>query len=79
MLKLCWIAFAAPRKSYRIGLLLIQKNGWGGLYVTERSYGPAPISKAESLVGGRGGGGYCHIYPAVKGIVFKQVTLGLGI
>ena len=57
MLKPCWIAFAAPRKSYRIGLLLIQKNGWGGLYVTERSYGPAPISKAESLVGGRGGGG----------------------
>ena len=51
MFKLCWIAFAAPRKSYRIGLLLIQKNGWGGLSMTERSYCPAPISKVESPVG----------------------------
>ena len=51
MFKPCWIAFAAPRKSYRIGLLLIQKNGWGGLSMTERSYGPAPISKVESPVG----------------------------
>ena len=54
MFKLCWIAFAAQRKSYRIGLLLIPKNGWGDLSVTKRSYGPAPISKAENPVGAGG-------------------------
>ena len=58
MFKLCWIAFAPPRKPYRKGLLFIHKNGCGSLMsVTERSYGPAPISKAESLVGGGRGGG----------------------
>ena len=31
MFKLWWIAFALPQKSYRIGLLFIHKNGWGGL------------------------------------------------
>ena len=39
----------------------------GGLiYVTERSYGPAPISKAESLVGGGRGGGGTAIYGLFK-------------
>ena len=82
MFKPCWIAFAAPRKSYRIGLLLIQKNGWGSLSVTERSYGPAPISKAESLVGGGGGGvlpymGYIGI-SSCEGYSFQAVYSWIG-
>ena len=39
------------------------QNGWGGLMsVTERSYGLASISKAESLVGGGRGGGIYGIF-----------------
>ena len=60
MFKLCWKDFAQPRKSYPKGLLFIHKNGWFGLMsVTERSYGPVPISKAEGPVadGGCVGGG----------------------
>ena len=64
MFKLCWKDFAQPRKSYPKGLLFIHKNGWFGLMsVTERSYGPVPISKAEGpvadggCVGGGGGAG----------------------
>ena len=37
--------------------------------------------QAETSAGGGGGGGYCHIWAiwvcaAVKGMVFKQFTLG---
>ena len=36
---------------------MVGEGGGGLISVTERSYGPAPISKAESLFGGGRGGG----------------------
>ena len=35
-----------------------------------------PRHKDCSPGGGEGGGGYCHICAAVKGMIFKQFTLG---
>ena len=34
------------------------------------------LLKALATTNPRGGGGYCHIWAAVKGMVFKQFTLG---
>ena len=74
MFKIIWVTFAPPRKPYRIRLLFIHKNGWGGLMsVTERSYGLASISKAESLVGGGGVGGYMGYLT-----IIRRVRMGPG-
>ena len=53
MFTLYRIAFAPPRKSYRIGLLFTHKNCCGGaISVTEQKCA-APISKVESQISKR--------------------------
>ena len=50
MVKLYWIAFVPPRKSYRIGILFTHMNGdFDAISMTERNC-VTPISKVESHV-----------------------------
>ena len=50
MVKLYWIAFVPPRKSYRIGILYTHMNGdFDAISMTERNC-VRPISKVESHV-----------------------------